>query len=150
MPKPDFFLEFIHRIFRADHLRAQAYLEHFAECIESGKKPDKRVTEWMAKAIREHLDEGVSLEDAFALTKPRGRVRTMEQLQKEVEVGSQVEVRIKAGESRHDAVNAVAEESHRSPESVEKYLNTYRKFFKPYTKYELILKKLAKQTGKET
>ena len=51
MPKPDFFLEFIHRTFRADYLRAQAYLEHFAECIESGKKPDKQVVKWMALGV---------------------------------------------------------------------------------------------------
>ncbi len=124
---------------RADHYRARSYLEYFAECIESGKEPDKRVTEWIAKAIREYLDEGVRLEDAFALTKPRGRERTNETVMKEIQAALRTQTRIQAGEKRSDAVAAVAQELHASPESVEKSLNKHRDW----------VKKLAKHSGKE-
>ncbi len=126
MPKPDFFLEFIHRTFRADYLRAQAYLEHFAECIESGKKPDKQVVKWMAKAIREHLDEGVRLEDAFALTKPRGRVRTFDAVGREFQIALFVALRIQDGETRENAIATVAKQEDCAEKSVERYYDRHR------------------------
>ncbi len=139
MPKPDFFLKFKHRTLRADHYLAQAYLEYFAECVESGEEPDKRVTEWIAKAIREYLDEGVRLEDAFALTKPKGRERKLQTVMDELTAALRAEVRIQKGEKRSDAVAAVAQELHASPESVEKSLNKHRNWVKKFTK----------QSGKE-
>tara|TARA_Y100001963_G_scaffold138014_1_gene202322 strand:- start:634 stop:1056 length:423 start_codon:yes stop_codon:yes gene_type:complete len=140
VPKPDFFLELIHQAMRSDHARARSYLEYFAECIESGEEPDKRVIEWIAEAIREYLDEGVRLEDAFALTKPRGRERTNETVIKEIQAALRTQTRIQAGESRDSAIDAVANELHKSPKSVEKCFDRHR---------EMVVK-LAKYSPKET
>ncbi len=140
MPKPDFFLKPKDQWYRADRFLAQAYLEYFAECIESGEQPDKRVTEWIAKAIREYLDEGVRLEDAFALTRPKGRERTAETVMKELQAALCTQTRIQAGESRDSAIDAVANELHKSPKSVEKCFDRHRE----------IVVKVAKYAPKET
>ena len=126
MPKPDFDLEFIHRTFKHDRFRARAYLQHFVERVETGKKPDKRVAQWMAQALREYLDDGKPLEKAFAVTKTRGRDRTWAQAEREVQAAIAVASLMETGVRKEDAVERIAKKRHMSVSIVTKHYDKQR------------------------
>ena len=110
-----------------DH--AEDVLQFFCEAVEFDHPPDRRILEYLARSFRLILD-GSNADAALGLKgRPKGqrRRRTSEaKLDKDLELARAVARRMRHGESRDDAIEAVATEAGASAARTKKAYDALR------------------------